>query len=266
MKLTNKTKWRTADLLAFFRRVAKDELDPAHFKRLHATVVYTRGGPNRGYSSGHAYLRSNTMTLRVSAHEVDKVDMAHVIAHEMAHCRGLEHGAAMNSPRYRRVPGMRERYAWAEELPLRDTTVKAPRVTGHAADAAKLAAARAKVAAWDRKIKASETRRKGWVAKVKYYERKLAKPEPTPRPARPRTKPAGPRRGSLAALKADPRVLSVQNEGTDGFWVDLAPGWSRDGAHSVHEYSVRDLHDGMGEVTACDCDVCVDAGKVVSHG
>lgn len=176
MKIINKTKWSTRDLQAFFRRAAQEEMDPPHFKRLRATIVYTRGGPHRGYSTGYAYYNSATMTLRVSAHQIDRVDMAMIIAHEMAHCRGLHH-RDMNTPRYRRIGNWRERYAWADQLPLRDMTIlkKKVRVVGAEADAVKLSAAQGKVAEWDRKIKAASTRRHGWVRKVKYYERKLAK-------------------------------------------------------------------------------------------
>jgi len=53
---------------------------------------------------------------------------------------------------------------------------------------------------------------------------------------------------SLDRLAADPRVIEVWDEGPDGLWVTLAPGWNWDGASSLHEWRVRDLLARLREV------------------
>jgi hypothetical protein len=49
---------------------------------------------------------------------VDKVELAHTIAHESAHLRGLTHDDMEGDPRYWWEPGYRDLYDWANDLPL----------------------------------------------------------------------------------------------------------------------------------------------------
>lgn len=181
MQIDNKTKWDSKHIAAFIRRVAEEEFDPERLKLLKVRVRTGRRSAAShdaypGYVSGHAYYNRNFMQLNLPVRTVDRIDLCHVIAHEFAHCRGLKHGAAMNSSRYRRIGNWRERYAWAETLPLEKTTAAKPvKAVGTAADALKLTHAHAKVEEWERKVKAATTHLKRWQRKVKYYESKLKK-------------------------------------------------------------------------------------------
>ena len=126
IELNNKTHWRSDHIKAFIAHVAKDER-PDLCKRgapaLHVRVVYTRN--STGSSSGYATLRSNSMCVRVSKHNPDKVDFAFVIAHELAHTRGVDHDKMRNHPRYRRYPGKyKQIFAWGADFPLEPTTPK----------------------------------------------------------------------------------------------------------------------------------------------
>lgn len=125
MKIENKTKWNTKQLRAFLSRVAFEELDAKQRKGLQVQIVYNRAGRKADYVSGHAYLRSNLMQINIGAHKVDKIDLAHTIAHEMAHTRGMTHAQMKGRPDYERVGNWRELYAWAEELPLEESQSKA---------------------------------------------------------------------------------------------------------------------------------------------
>lgn len=196
MRLINKTRWSSADLEAIIKRVAVDELDPEHFRRLKVTVTYTRGTHNG--SSGYAFYNSGLMRVRVSKIRVDLADFAMVVAHEMAHCRGVRH-RQMNCRRYKRIAGYRDYYAWATAMPMRAT-------------------------------------------------------RPLPKPPE---RPATPRRGTLAAIKADPRVSSVDQDAT-GYWVYLKSGWTCEGMHLIHEASVREVVGLMTLVEQCDCEDCTD--------
>jgi hypothetical protein len=177
MRVDNKTKWDSKHIEAFVRRVAVEEYEPARLKLMKIEV--RTGKRSRvsqdmypGYVSGYAYYNRNFMRLNVPVDTIDRIDLCHVIAHEFAHCRGLKHGAAMNSSRYRRIGNWRERYAWAETVPLER---KAEPKKMKPDDNLKLSHALSKAAEWERKVKAATTHLKRWQRKVKYYDTKMKK-------------------------------------------------------------------------------------------
>lgn len=45
---------------------------------------------------------------------------------------------------------------------------------------------------------------------------------------------------SLDKIANDPRVEKIWDEGEDGIWIQLAPGFNWDGYSCVHEWSVKD--------------------------
>ena len=170
--LTNLTHWQDAHIKAFILQAAREER-PDLCKRgapaLRVRVVYTRRNGS-SYSSGHAYLHSNTMCVRLSKHTPDKIDFAHTVAHELAHTRGVGHAAMRGTAQYRRVGSYRTIYAWAEQLPLE---VKPKKVTKVTPDA-KLAHAQKMLKAALTREKRATTLRKKWEAKLKYYSKKAA--------------------------------------------------------------------------------------------
>jgi hypothetical protein len=46
---------------------------------------------------------------------------------------------------------------------------------------------------------------------------------------------------SLDRMAKDPRIREIWEEGKDGLWVSLSPGYSAEGTSGLHEYTVRDL-------------------------
>jgi hypothetical protein len=170
MKIVNKTHWRTDHLRAFLRRAADTEFSglPDKWKRGVATFVYTRRNGS-SYSSGCATLNGFHMTIRLSKHTPDKIDLAEVIAHEMAHLRGMTHDKMRGSPLYRRVGRHREIYAWGDTLPLE---IKPPRTKKRPGPDVKLEHARKMLARNETKLKRITTIVKKWRLKVRYYERR----------------------------------------------------------------------------------------------
>ena len=169
--LQNKTHWRDDHIRAFLVRGIKEER-PDLCKRgalpMHVTITYTRGSSQT--SSGYAYYHSRTMRVRLPKHgNPDKVDLALVIAHELAHTRGLKHDMMNSCATYGRVNGYRELYAWAYSLPLEQKVVKSTKATPDK----KLAHAEKMLKTATTREKRATTLRKKWETKVKYYTRRL---------------------------------------------------------------------------------------------
>ena len=127
MKLSNSTVYSTRDLRKIFVRIAKEELLPEKTKRIRFKIIYSR----KGRHSGCAYVGGVNGTIRLPKppHKLDHAQVALVIAHEMAHLRGLEHGAAMHCGRYSWTHGdYKAFYAWANEMSIGVQT-PAPKTT-----------------------------------------------------------------------------------------------------------------------------------------
>jgi len=170
MRITNNTHWNTAQLRAFVVRVAADELEPHQRKKLRVTIGYNRQR-SEGWCSGWAYLRSLAITVNVPSQVVNRIDLAHVIAHEMAHSRGVTHQDMGKSPHYRRTPGHLEIYAWAADLPLeKKAKVKASRPTPES----RLARIEELTVAWKTRAKRAATRLKTLSRQRRYYEKRAA--------------------------------------------------------------------------------------------
>lgn len=170
MKVRNRTHWRTDHIRAFLLRIAKDELEGhwAGAKGIHVDVVYTRPGRNRaGYSSGCATIGGVCMMIRIAKETPDLIDFAHVIAHEMAHLRGVRHNAMRDYSRYMRVGNWRELYAWAKEMPLERKRIK-PKL--NKADS-RQKRAEDLLATWERKLKLARTKVRLYQRKTIYYAR-----------------------------------------------------------------------------------------------
>jgi hypothetical protein len=128
--LNNRSRWRTDHLRAFVERVAAMELTPAATARLVVHVIERRVPRNvpepyqSGDVSGYAgkppgVWTGQDVTIRVSPQYIAPHMLALVLAHEMAHLRGIEHPAMTGDARYEVVhPDTHARYAWAWTLPL----------------------------------------------------------------------------------------------------------------------------------------------------
>jgi len=138
---------------------------------LKVRVVYTRGSGSKG-SSGYASYHSNRMCIRLAKEFPDKVDLAGVIYHELAHTRGMRHDAMRNHPRYRRVGNYRTIYAWGFDLPLEKVEKKSKKVP---VDVKLIHAEKMLKAAMTREKRAT-TLRKKWEAEVWYYTKRATMP------------------------------------------------------------------------------------------
>lgn len=58
----------------------------------------------------------------------------------------------------------------------------------------------------------------------------------TPREAANKTRFKG-----LDRMTRDPRIVEIWDEGDEGIWAQLAPGYNFDGSSCLHEWTVRDL-------------------------
>jgi predicted SprT family Zn-dependent metalloprotease len=114
LKLINTTAYSTRDLKKLFTRIAKDELDPAKRKRVVFKVVYSK----KGRISGCAYVGgiNGTMRLPKPPYPLNMASLAMVIAHEMAHLRGMRHNQMRGMSGYTwRGNKYKTIYAWADE-------------------------------------------------------------------------------------------------------------------------------------------------------
>lgn len=171
--LMNKTHYRDDHIRAFLTRgmqAERPDLCKVGARAMKVEVVYRRRSIG---SSGCAYLHSHWMRVRLPKpiELVDKTDFAHVIAHELAHTRGLDHARMNSCATYGRVGRWRELYAWAEQLPLE---VK-PRIVRKApAPDEKLAHCQSMLKAAVTREKRAVTIRKKWQTKIRYYEKRVA--------------------------------------------------------------------------------------------
>lgn len=180
IELTNKTHYRDDHIRAFLKRSIPEErpdLCKHGAPALRVTIVYTRPGGRTGEHargcSGCARVKSNWMKVRLPKnHEPDRIDFAHVIAHELAHTRGMRGEYIMrHSARYGRVGTWRTIYAWAETLPLERKAKATPKVIP--IDSKLTHAERMLKAALTREKRATTIRKK-WQRKVLYYSNKVA--------------------------------------------------------------------------------------------
>jgi len=171
MRIDNATHWRSDHILAIARRVAETELDPA--KRKHYTIR-VRYGHRGAWTSGHAAYFGSSCQVNVGKDAVDTVNLAHTIAHEMAHSRGVRHPAMRGSVRYRYVNGWRDFYAWASAMPVEQYPVK-PKPTLDARRAARLENAQRKLLQWERAVRLAQNRARRWRTRVRNLERYIVK-------------------------------------------------------------------------------------------
>lgn len=174
MKIVNETIYQTSDLRKILSRVAQDELDVQQRKRLTVRITYSRKGQLTGYAYYHG--RNALLRLPKPPKPLDLPQLAHLIAHEFAHCRGMKHRSMTNTRRYDFGPGWRELYTYAQQFPVR--VKEAPKKpTKLTAIAQKLLHAQANLKRNESKLKRQTTITKKWRLKVKYYEKKISQTE-----------------------------------------------------------------------------------------
>jgi len=182
MKIINRTNWNTKQFGAFIRRIAEREhISSAEMKRLRVSIVYRKRSSrwDDSHASGMASLTNWTMTLYVvKGVQVDKVELAHTIAHELAHCQGVKHGAALRTPRYGWAVGWREVWAWTDHLPLTMNADKAKKIGKVDRATLKLEHCQKQLTVWERKLRFAQTKIRVWKQKARYHEGRLAALKP----------------------------------------------------------------------------------------
>jgi hypothetical protein len=120
MRVENRTHWQTRDLRRFVTRIAQEVLTEVYRGEHRGIDVRFAHYSGRGTAcSGHAYLGGSFAHIGVPKDAVDRVDLAHTLAHEFGHLSGLTHRDMAGGAMWQRVGDWRERYAWANALPLR---------------------------------------------------------------------------------------------------------------------------------------------------
>lgn len=168
MKISNSTHWRTDQIKALIYRVAQDELDGGQSKGLYVEVVYRKPNWNR---CGLGTIRALWMRLYLDRDNLDPVQLAHTIAHEFAHNRGMHHKDMKGSLRYDYVDGWREYYGWAAAMPVEKKALKVK-----AKPDVQLTRYQRVIEAekrWAAKLKRAQTALKKLASKRRYYERAL---------------------------------------------------------------------------------------------
>ena len=163
------------DIKRLICRVAKDELDVGQLKHLSVKVDYRRSNGFAGHGRvGHSALRPSLMMwLHMWKHEVDPVTLAHTIAHEFGHNKGLRH-RDMQGTRYMYATGWRERYAYALEFPIRKKEVKTLSREEKLTEQRSAAVAKAQkmVRKWETNVKRANTMLKKWRKRLKAAEKR----------------------------------------------------------------------------------------------
>ena len=171
MKIQNETRWRTDHLRAFVARVAEDELDVP--KRKMLIVKFISGGRRRAKANGDhgvtGFASIGGVRMRIGlpgpTRKIDRVWLARTIAHEMGHIRGLQHPMMRQTTRYGWADGWRERYAWADAMPLDPSAAPAPATLADRRGA-RLEHAREMVATWERRTRQAQGRVRKWKRKA----------------------------------------------------------------------------------------------------
>jgi len=179
MKVTNETHWRTDQIRTLIHRVAQDELDPGQLKHARITVKYRRKGSSSGGWCYYGTARNPCviMRLKLLRDKVDNVRLAHTIAHELGHSKGLRHGSAMNNVRYGWASGWEERYAYAKDYPIEANPKALPVPKDEKLKLLRLAAvakAVKKVQKWETAVKRGNTMLKKWRARLRSAEKRQA--------------------------------------------------------------------------------------------
>lgn len=178
MRITNSTHWRTDQIAALIRRVAQDELDAGQLRKARIEVRYKRSGTRVmgrcTVGTGlNPRIRMTLMLPRVGP--VSVPDYALIVAHELAHAKGLHHRQMNKSSRYYWVEGWKERYTYAENFPIEAKPAKAvvkPTIDDKRRKAHDKALAMA--AKWERRLKQASSMLKKWQRRARTVERRLS--------------------------------------------------------------------------------------------
>lgn len=204
IEIKNETDWDTRHLRAFAVRAAamvfaekekRGKTLHVHFKSARLSDLRRAIESFHG-CSGVANLYGTWCEIRIPVENINKVDLAHVLAHEFGHNKGLTHQDMAGSPIYggrgvvRGGESQQRLFAWANTLPLAKKTkpVKTPIAPADLASK-KLAQVQARIKGWERRAKRAATALKKYRKQEKYYAARsialVGKPAAVRRPPQP---------------------------------------------------------------------------------
>ncbi len=67
--------------------------------------------------------------------------------------------------------------------------------------------------------------------------------------------PHGAKTLTALALK-HPDKIEDWSKDSDGYWINLRPGWQWQECHAVHEWNMKDIGASFRQVERCDCKDC----------
>lgn len=178
MKIINNTKWRTDHLRAFVTRVAKEELEPSkrkkvviQFNHTHTSRWCTRGEAWIGGTHAQIWMPSPANAAKFRGLHIS---LAGILAHEMAHLRGLTGERDMRaSARYGRGKGRSQFYAWAIYMRLEEKPARAKASQAEKAQA-KALRIESNIKSWEGKKRRADNALRKYRKQLKYYNKRLA--------------------------------------------------------------------------------------------
>lgn len=171
-KIHNETRYRTRDLRRFCIRAAKEVFADDEKSNLH----FRFGETSQRWVGGRAWLNGRSCRIFLPTKgEVDGVQLAHVLVHELGHCAGYDHKKMRGSAKYTWVHGWQTFAAWGDELPLelKPSPNGRPRLTGAPLAEKKLAHAIDKRDDWRRKAKRAVKLGNKWARKADYHRKRI---------------------------------------------------------------------------------------------
>jgi len=169
IRVDNQTRYRTADLVKFFRAILIEAGCNVR-ENWYITVVYARERYHKGYVRGLAYLNSRSFIMKIPfawdtiEDDPKKLEQfAQIAHHEIDHCLGLEHKDMCHSSQIATT-------AWQGCRIEKQPEAKKPTVDDRVAK--REATAKKRVVELERKIKRNAKLLKKWKAKVRYYEKR----------------------------------------------------------------------------------------------
>lgn len=164
MRIINHTRYQSKQIRYLVTAVAKRELMDASYRKMLTVVVKHR--KTNWHVLGRGSYKRAWIALYLDDALIDPVQLAYVIAHEIAHTQGVHHSGAL--PRFIEMTDkIKDAYAWAKTYPIE-----------HAPDKSKPAKdpmlhAQMMRDKWIRKVKQAQNKLRKWDRSVKYYERKM---------------------------------------------------------------------------------------------
>ena len=117
--------------------------------------------------------RNVTAKRKPCGEVVNRPRLAHTLAHEMAHIRGMGHKQMRGSSRYDWGEGWEGRYAWADSFPL-EAKVQPVAATLGERRGARLEHARAMLKSWERRSRLAAGKLRRWRGHVRDLEKLLS--------------------------------------------------------------------------------------------